>query len=112
MSKGVSNATLNIYSAKLGATPEYQAVASGLSISVNVAADAGAVGTITASPITITGGANFASTEFHAVGVGSTNITASSVGYTPDQLLRRFICRNWWWAAASRSASTSSRTLR
>ena len=75
------------YSAKLGATPEYQAVASGLSISVNVATDAGAVGTITTSPITITGGANFASTQFHAVGVGSTNITASSVGYTSGSVL-------------------------
>jgi Putative Ig domain/PKD domain len=83
MSLGTANATLSIYSVRLdsGNPAEYQAVASGMSISAAVAADNAAVGSITVSPVTIVAGGSSASTQFHAAGLGTSNITASAAGY-------------------------------
>ncbi len=85
MSLGPVNATLSVYTARLdpvsGSPVEYQAVASGASISTSVAVDNTAVGNITISPVTISSGSPSASTEFHAAGAGGANITASAAGY-------------------------------
>ena len=84
MSTGTANATLEVFTARLsgGIPVETQAVANGISVSVGVASNATTVGTITASPITISNAAASATTEFHAVGTGTATITADSAGYT------------------------------
>jgi len=80
---GMTDATLTVSTARLdGGNPvEYQAVASGVSIPVTVTSAPTSVGTITVSPITIGSAQSSASTEFHAVAVGTATITASSDGY-------------------------------
>ena len=84
MSLGVGNATLTIFSDRLngsGTPVEQQEVASGQSIVASVVSSDQGIGTITTSPITITGGSFSASTQFQPVGNGQTTITASSSGY-------------------------------
>ncbi len=85
VSLGTVNPTLNIYAAALngsGAVIAMQAAAGGVSIPVTVTSSQTSVGTIVTSPITITGGSFFASTNFHAAAVGTTAVTASSTNYT------------------------------
>ncbi len=81
MPPGLVDATIEVWSMRLEPWPELQAVASGMSIPVTVTSSDSAVGTITTSPITITGGSPFASTQFHPIGNGSATIAAASTGY-------------------------------
>ncbi|MBZ5580600.1 MAG: DUF11 domain-containing protein [Acidobacteriia bacterium] len=82
MPLGVGNATIEVWSVRLSPLLEFQAVAGGATISVAVTSGTTSVGTITTSPIAISGGAFYASTAFHPVANGWTTITATSTGYT------------------------------
>ncbi|HLH16921.1 MAG TPA: putative Ig domain-containing protein [Bryobacteraceae bacterium] len=84
MQLGGVDAQLNIYTALMdgsGNVLQNQAVAGGQSVSANVTSGSTNVATISTSPVTIGGGASFASTTVHATGIGNSTITASSNGY-------------------------------
>jgi hypothetical protein len=77
------DATLNVFTAAFpGSGFVLEAVAGDQSVSATVSSDTPGVGTIGSSPLVIAGGDSSASTTFHAVSVGSANITASATGYT------------------------------
>lgn len=78
-----ADATLNVYTAALPASgPILEAVAADKSVSATVTSGTTSVGTITTSPVAISGGSSFGATTFHAVGAGTSSITASAAGYT------------------------------
>jgi hypothetical protein len=77
---GSANSNINVFAARLDASGNYlesQTVAGGLSANVSVTSSAPAVGTITTSPVTITGGSNLAITQFDPVSAGTTTLTAT-----------------------------------
>jgi hypothetical protein len=77
------DATLNVFTAAFpGSGFVLESVAGDKSVSATVASDTPGVGTIGTSPVVIAGGDSSGSTTFHAVSVGSANITASATGYT------------------------------
>jgi hypothetical protein len=77
---GSANSNINVFAARLDASGNYmesQALAGGLSANISVTSSAPAAGTITTSPVTITGGTNLAITQFDPVSAGSTTLTAT-----------------------------------
>jgi len=73
------DAYLYVYTALLDGT--IQAVAGDMSVVATVTSGNTSVGTILTSPVTISGGTQYAYTPFHAVGPGTSMITASASGY-------------------------------
>jgi len=87
---GGADSTLTIDSAMLnsgGGVAQLQPVRAGFSIDVNVSSSNQSVGTITTSPVTFNGPADFAVTQFHPLSAGNTNLTASSAGYQGQSVL-------------------------
>ena len=84
----VGDATLEVWTARMsgGTVAELQSLMVGQNLSVTVTSNNAAVGTITTSPITITGGSGSAATAFHPVGGGPATITASGTGFTSGQV--------------------------
>ncbi len=77
------DATLNVFTAAFpGSGFVLEAVAGDKSVSAGVTSDTPGVGIIGTSPVAIAGGDSSGSTSFHAVSVGTANITASAAGYT------------------------------
>ena len=83
------NSTITVQPARLDSSfnfVEVENVAGGTSATINVTSSNTTVGTISTSPITITGGTNSQTTTFNAVNAGSTTISVSASGYgTPAQ---------------------------
>ncbi len=79
------DATLYIWSALVdntGTPLALQPVAADMSISAAVTSGTPGVGTITSSPVVISGGADNGTTTFHPLTTGSSTITASATGYS------------------------------
>jgi hypothetical protein len=85
MSVSYPSATITIYTYQLdpasGAAVQLQEVAGGQSVTVNVTSSNAAVGTISSSPVVISGGNSSNSTSFVPQGVGTAVVTASATGY-------------------------------
>jgi hypothetical protein len=84
-----ASSTITVFSAMLDAGLNFvavQAMAGGSSMTVNVSSSNTSVGTVTASPVTITGGNFSAATQFHPAAAGATSLSASASGFnTPAQ---------------------------
>jgi len=76
---GAANSTLTVFSALLDSSSNFvttQSVRGGFSASVPVTSGNTAVGTITVSPVTVSGGSSNGITAFHPVANGTSQITA------------------------------------
>jgi hypothetical protein len=76
---GAANTTIYVYSALLDSSFNYlgsQPVRGGLSVNIAVTSSAPLVGTITTSPVTITAGSDYATTEFDPLSAGDAILTA------------------------------------
>ncbi len=81
---GNGDATLNISTALLdgsGNILAFQSPAGNMNVSATVTSSNTNTGTITTSPVTISGGSSSATTSFHPVGSGTSIITASATSF-------------------------------
>ncbi|MDQ2949037.1 MAG: hypothetical protein M3Y27_24375, partial [Acidobacteriota bacterium] len=89
---------INVFGAVLDASGNFvatQAVAGNLSVNVNVTSSNTAVGTISMSPVTITGGSFGATTQFIKGGGGSSDLTVSTpAGFTTPTALYTKVTAN------------------
>jgi PKD domain len=77
---GAARTDINVYAAVLGPGGNpivTQAIAGGTSVTLNVASSNPSVGTITTSPVTISGGNASATTQFQPTAPGNTNLSVS-----------------------------------
>jgi hypothetical protein len=75
------NTDINVFAARLDSSGNFvttQALAGGMSASVNVTSSNTAVGTISTSPVTIPGGSNGATTQFVRGSAGSSDLTVNT----------------------------------